>query len=109
MAKISQLDLVGFKDAVNANKKAVIYFYSEWVAQCRAMKGVMETVADMKGNEITFGSVSVETLKELFVIYEVSAVPTVIVFIKGEPLKKIEGFLPANELVQEINSVENNG
>lgn len=89
--------IVAFKELIYGEGRSVVYFYADWVAQCRAMK---ETVRSAGVERI--GYVNVDESKELFVIYKVESVPTVAVFEKGEPIKKIEGYLPEDQLVAQL-------
>lgn len=93
--------IVAFKELIYGEGRSVVYFYADWVAQCRAMKETIRSAAVKAGVE-RIGYVNVDESKELFVIYKVESVPTVAVFEKGEPIKKIEGYLPEDQLVAQL-------
>lgn len=74
--------IVAFKELIYGEGRSVVYFYADWVAQCRAMKETVRSAAVKAGVE-RIGYVNVDESKELFVIYKVESVPTVAVFEKA--------------------------
>jgi Thioredoxin. len=67
------------------------------------MKDVINSTAEMLNGHITFGMVNVNDLKDLFVIYDIKSVPTIVIFEEGKPVERIEGYIPFTTLGNQLS------
>jgi len=69
----------------------LIDFFAVWCPPCRMMEPVMEKLAEEFAGKVAFGKVNVDENTELALRFDVSAVPTFILFKNGKMLGRIIG------------------
>ncbi|MBS7287666.1 MAG: thioredoxin [Candidatus Freyarchaeota archaeon] len=81
-----------FDDFVSRSMVPVLVdFFAVWCPPCRMMEPVMERLAEEFAGKIAFGKVNVDNNFELATRFNVTAVPTFILFKNGKILGKITG------------------
>ena len=86
-----------FDSMVQQMDVVLVEFYATWCGPCAMMGKVMEDVSVSMKN-VTFVKVSTEKYPVLATRYQVSALPTIILFKKGVAVKRLEGALSASQL-----------
>ena len=91
-----------FDETINSNKKLVIIdFWASWCMPCVMMAPVIESLAE-KMKSIKFAKIKVDDNQELANKFEVSSIPTLIIFKKGKEIARINGSLPEEVLEERI-------
>ncbi|MEM3465801.1 MAG: thioredoxin [Candidatus Jordarchaeales archaeon] len=89
---IVMLDGEGFDEFVSRSSVPVLVdFFAVWCPPCRMMEPVMERLAEEFAGKVAFGKVNVDENMELAARFDVSAVPTFILFKGGKMLGRIVG------------------
>ena len=78
-------------EVVNADVPVLVDFWAEWCGPCKALTPVVEELGADYAGRIKVGSVDTDTNREVSVRFSISAIPTVILFNKGEILEKFVG------------------
>ncbi|OLL26175.1 Thioredoxin-like protein 1 [Neolecta irregularis DAH-3] len=79
-----------FEDLLKSSKVLIVDFFALWCAPCRAAKPLFEKYA-VSYHPIVFASVDIEILKSTARKYNVTSIPTFIVFKDGNPVETIKG------------------
>lgn len=85
-------------DEVIQKDKVVVDFYAEWCGPCKMLSPILEKVSNQMGLD-TY-KVNVDEFVDIARRYGIMSIPTVIVFSKGEEVKKNVGFMDEEELVE---------
>ena len=76
----------------------LVDFYAQWCGPCVMMQPILEDVARRLENEARVAKVDTEKSPKLGSRYQVEALPTLILFNKGEIVEKFIGYRTADEL-----------
>jgi len=80
----------------------LVDFWAEWCGPCRMMSPVIERIAtEFKGRLLTV-KVNVDTKPDVASRYQVTSIPTIMLFYKGQVLMQRSGAMPFETLREEI-------
>ena len=80
---------------------AVVDFFATWCGPCKMLAPVFEEVANETPNA-KFFKVDIDESLDIARQFSVSTVPTVIIFRNGEPIERLVGFMPKENLASKI-------
>ena len=78
-------------EVLNADQPVLVDFWAEWCAPCKALGPVIDELATTYSGRVKVGKVDTDANREVSVRFSVSAIPTVILFNKGEIVEKFVG------------------
>ena len=90
-----------FENLINNNDITLIDFYADWCGPCKALSPVIDEIAKSQ-THIAVGKVNVDEEKELANKYRVRSIPTMVVFKGGKEVNRLVGFLPKEEILENI-------
>lgn len=90
---------------LQSTKPVLVDFYADWCPPCRMLAPVLQEVA-REVDHVEIVKVNVDQEPRLASQYRVSAIPTLILFKDGQPVERITGFLPKQELKQLLAQYE---
>ena len=78
--------------------RILVDFYADWCGPCKRLGTILEEI-----NDIDILKVNVDLFQNISNKYGVMSIPTIIIFDKGNEIKKSIGFKTKNELLEFIN------
>ena len=93
-----------FSELVNDPKPLLVDFSAEWCGPCKMMTPILQETAQTLGDRVRIIKVDVDKNPHAAGHFHVQGVPTLILFKAGEQLWRQSGVVPANQLVQIIES-----
>lgn len=89
-----------FQELVQLSSKVpvVVLLGSGRSQQSAVVTGVLETIVNEYGGQLALGRVDVDSSPQIAQAFGVTAVPTVVALIKGQPVPMFEGELPAEQV-----------
>jgi thioredoxin 1 len=82
----------------DGSKPALVDFYAEWCAPCKAMSPSINALAEEMSDSLTVAKVDIDHNRELAAKFAIGSVPTLMVFVGGQPAATRVGALGAREL-----------
>jgi thioredoxin len=82
----------------------LVDFYAPWCGPCQIMAGILEQVSAKVQDKAHVVKINTDNYPALATQYRVSALPTLVIFKDGQPVERIEGVLPADQLYDRLNS-----
>jgi len=83
----------------------LVDFTADWCPPCRMIAPVLDEVAAERGDELKVVSLNVDENPETQAAYGVLAMPTLMLFRGGEPVRTIVGARPKRRLLNELADV----
>ena len=94
-----------FDETVSAASGIVLVdFWAEWCGPCKMMSSIIDEI-EAEHPEITVAKVDVDNNPEISSQYQITSIPTLIVFKEGSPAAVSVGFKPKSEIEQMINDI----
>ena len=81
---------------------AVVDFFATWCGPCKMLAPVFQEVANEFEGKADFYKIDIDASLDIARQFSVSTVPTVIIFRNGEPIERLVGFMPKENLASKI-------
>nr|UWI49579.1 thioredoxin [Clostridioides difficile] len=88
----------------NKEGLVVVDFFATWCGPCKMLSPVYEALGNEMDEKANFLKVDIDQSMELAQKFEVSTVPTVIIFKDGKAVDRLIGFIPKDNLKNKIES-----
>ena len=88
-----------FKELINSEMPVLVDFYADWCGPCKAMEPVIQEVAKAVSQKVRVVKVNVDRQTQTAQEYQISGVPTFIVFKKGQVVGRHSGMIDKNRLL----------
>ncbi len=80
----------------------VVDFWAPWCGPCRMVAPVIEQLAQEYDGKVAFGKLNVDESPEVAARYGIRSIPTIGIFLDGEPVDGVIGAVPKQYLAQAI-------
>lgn len=93
-----------FEDEVLKNEGLVLVdFYGTWCGPCKMLAPIVSEIANDYKDKVKVGKVNVDEQSELAIEYEITNIPTLILFKDGKVVKSLIGLHSKSEIEDMIN------
>lgn len=94
---IIKLDSTTFQEEIKEGW-TLVEFWGEWCSSCRRLSAVLESLSTSYEDRIKLAKLNIHQSGELANQFSIMSIPTMILFQEGEPVEKITGYIPKEEL-----------
>lgn len=90
------------QDVLEARTPVLVDFWAEWCAPCRMMAPTLEELAQQKADQLEVVKLDVQENPDMAARYGVMNIPTLILFIDGEPAERLTGYMPLESILEDL-------
>lgn len=95
MSKVVHVVVQNFENEVlRSNVPVFVDFWAEWCGPCRIIGPIVDELSNEFDGKVKFVKVNVDENAEIADIYEIQAIPTLIIFKNGQPVQRMVGAAP---------------
>ena len=89
-------------EVVNFGGITVVDFFADWCGPCRKMGPILEEVEQELSSNVKFAKINTDNNIEIAKRYQVSGLPTLMVFKNGAPAERMVGLMPKSSIITNI-------
>lgn len=83
----------------------LVDFYADWCGPCQMMAPIVEQVNAQMKQKLRVVKINTDKYPHLASQHHIHALPTLVLFKQGKPVDRIEGVMPANTLIQRLQTL----
>ena len=86
------------EQVLQSEQPILLDFWADWCPPCRMLEPIMDELAQKYTGVMRVGKVDVDANPTTQEMFDVMAMPTLILFKAGQPIMQIVGYRPRNQL-----------
>ncbi len=90
-------------EVIQSDTPTLVDFWAEWCMPCKMLAPAIDEIASDYLGKVKVGKVDTDNNRDISMKYGISAIPTLILFKGGEPIKKFVGLQQKAELTTAID------
>ncbi len=102
---VQKLTAAEFQEKVlDAKSPVLVDFYADWCVPCKMFAPVFEAAAEELGGEMIFGKLNIDENMEIAENYQVTHIPTLMIFKDGKVVNRISQSMSKGDLREFIRA-----
>lgn len=100
---VQEVNISNFDDEVlKSDKLTVVDFFANWCGPCRKLSPILEEVEEELFEKVKFTKINTDENIETAKNYQVSGLPTLLVFKDGTVVERLVGLMPKSSIIMNI-------
>ena len=92
-----------FNEEVLSQKGTVVVdFFANWCGPCRKLAPILEEVESELASKVKFAKINTDENIEKAKQYQVSGLPTLMIFKDGEAVERLVGLMPKSSIITNV-------
>ena len=93
-------------EVLNSDKSVLLDFYADWCGPCKMLAPVVHEIAEENAGTLKVGKINVDEQMELAMRFQVSSIPTLVVFKDGKAAAKSVGYRSKAEIAAMVENAK---
>jgi thioredoxin 1 len=89
-------------EVLGSEKPVLVDFWAEWCGPCRMIAPIVDQLSTEYDGKMRVGKLDADAFPEILQRYGIMGIPTLILFKRGQPVERIVGFQPKEQLEGKI-------
>lgn len=85
-------------EALKSEQPVLVDFFATWCPPCRKLAPIVEEIAEDYAGRVKVAKLNIDEARSVAIKYGVSSIPTLILFKNGEPIDRIVGYVPKQDV-----------
>ena len=90
-------------DVLQETGPVLVDFWATWCGPCRMIAPVLENIAEEHGDKLKITKLDVDENPDTAQRFGVMSIPTMILFKGGQPVERLVGYMPKEQLLRRIS------
>jgi len=90
------------QEVLQSELPTVVDFWAEWCAPCKRIAPILEDIAAEYDGQLKVTKLDVDENPDTTGALGILSIPTLLVFIDGQPVERIVGYMPKERLMDKI-------
>ena len=100
---VQEVDINNFQtEVLESNKLTIVDFFANWCGPCRKLSPILEEVESELSEKVKFTKINTDENISAAQKYQVSGLPTLLVFKNGEIVERMVGLMPKSSIITNI-------
>jgi thioredoxin 1 len=106
MAELPHVSEADFrKEVLEAGKPVLVDFTAVWCGPCKMLDPIVGQLAQEWGGKVKVVKIDVDDNPDIAIQYQVMGVPTLMLFVGGQPSQRITGYQPKDRILAKLGSL----
>ncbi|EJY56517.1 thioredoxin [Alicyclobacillus hesperidum URH17-3-68] len=101
----TKLTDANFNEAIQSDKPVLVDFWATWCGPCKMMAPVLEEFSEAHSDKVTVAKIDVDENPVTTGQFGIMSIPTLILFVNGQPVKQLVGYQPKEQLEAQLSDV----
>ena len=100
---VQEINVDNFDEIVlSSDKVTVVDFFATWCGPCRKLGPILEEVEQELSEKVNFAKIDTDENIDVAKKYQVSGLPTLLIFKDGEVIERMVGLMPKSSIITNI-------
>lgn len=105
MGQFIQVNADNFDTEIIQSKTPVILeFGAQWCAPCKRLEPILSQLGDQWAGKVRLAKLDVDQETDITSQFQVMSLPTMILFVKGQPVQRMTGLHPRERLIEQFGT-----